>query len=67
MDTDTLTPTERDVLITPGWPKGFCPIHVFSDRQCTSTCMAAHVALRQLQDDYDRHWARIERERVETA
>lgn len=59
MDTDALTPTERDVLVTPGWPKGVCPIHTWGEdgnRRCFEWCMATRVAFRQLSDEMDRYW-----------
>lgn len=48
-----------DVLVRPGWPFGVCPAHMLTEVKCGSYCMAARIALRQLQDDYDRYWLAV--------
>ena len=35
---------QRRLLIMPGWPMGFCPIHVDEGLPCNSGCLATREA-----------------------
>lgn len=45
------------VLVTEGWPAGFCPVHFgVPGAQCSDGCLVARHELAVIQNDYEQHW-----------
>jgi hypothetical protein len=50
----------RDVLVTPGWPRGFCPVHCLEgDAKCHGGCVEARVEVARIDHELTAHWRRL--------
>jgi len=45
------------VLIKPGWPNGFCPVHVATGYPCSNWCIANRIQFKQSAARLDQYWA----------
>jgi hypothetical protein len=49
------------VLVRPGWPNGFCPMHVATGFRCSHLCITARIQFKQSAAALDQYWASIPR------
>jgi hypothetical protein len=45
------------VLIRPGWPNGFCPVHVATGFGCTNWCVPNRIKFKAAAASLDQYWA----------
>lgn len=51
------------VLQTPGWPDGFCPIHVGEEGRCSGHCMEKRMEFAEAARALAAEWPRWEQRR----
>ena len=47
------------VLVVPGWPGGFCPLHALEGLGCNRSCIQVRVALAQIAEDLEGYWQSV--------
>jgi len=49
------------VLVLPGWPRGFCPLHALEREPCGSRCVEARILFRESATALDEYWRSVGR------
>jgi len=47
---------EELVLVLPGWPKGFCPLHALEREPCGSRCVETRILFRESAMALEQYW-----------
>lgn len=54
---------EAGMLVRPGWPRGFCPVHAMTGMKCVSWCVPVRREFAVIASDLERYWHEAEQHR----